>query len=230
MAQVQQNESVPCNFFKWADKIAPHKDKDLLIRWSRFGAFNDHVVVRKKKSSASDVGNRGHKGSTSPCTSINSSWGFSADDIKQGGVGDCWFLSALAVVAEKADYIERIVETKELNDKGKYIINLHVDGSWKPWVVDNFLPVVDSNEYKRRRNTMKHTTKKKNVKSNTIENALSKKKAPYNDSKTKERFDIKTEDVTQKIEMDSDEESDVDIIKIIDTVIIISFICVKVIK
>ena len=35
--------------------------------------------------------------------------GFSADDLAQGGLGDCWFLAALSVVAERHDLIARIV-------------------------------------------------------------------------------------------------------------------------
>ena len=39
---------------------------------------------------------------------MNGSLGFRAEDLRQGGVGDCWFMSALAVVAQRHDLIARI--------------------------------------------------------------------------------------------------------------------------
>jgi hypothetical protein len=37
-------------------------------------------------------------------------FGFRAGDLQQGGVGDCWFMSALAVVAARHDLISRLFE------------------------------------------------------------------------------------------------------------------------
>ena len=62
--------------------------------------------------------------------------------IQQGTVGDCWFLSALALVAEKPYLIECILPHKELNAAGCYQINLFLDGKWQPIIVDSFLPVI----------------------------------------------------------------------------------------
>jgi Calpain family cysteine protease/UBA-like domain len=62
--------------------------------------------------------------------------------IRQGTVGDCWFLSALAVVAEKPYLIQRILPHTALNTTGCYQINLFLDGTWQPILVDSYLPVV----------------------------------------------------------------------------------------
>ena len=85
----------------------------------------------------------------------------------QGTVGDCWFLSALAVVAERPDLIERLfrdgrgggVETakEELDRSGTVRVELFVDGWWKTVTMDNFLPcsleygAVDGRRVKERR-------------------------------------------------------------------------------
>ena len=39
-----------------------------------------------------------------------------------GALGNCWFLSALAVIAERRDLLEQIVLTKEYNPTGVYQI------------------------------------------------------------------------------------------------------------
>jgi hypothetical protein len=39
---------------------------------------------------------------------VVSDFGFRASDLRQGGIGDCWFMSALAVVAERHDLIARL--------------------------------------------------------------------------------------------------------------------------
>ena len=67
-------------------------------------------------------------------------YGFSADDLMQGGVGDCWFLSALAVVAERHDLIAKLFESTAPSKDGKYAVRLFLDGAWRRVVVDDRLP------------------------------------------------------------------------------------------
>lgn len=61
-------------------------------------------------------------------------------DIEQGALGNCWFLSALAVIAERPDILEQIVLTKQYNPTGLYQIRLCVDGKWQVVVLDDFFP------------------------------------------------------------------------------------------
>lgn len=92
------------------------------LQWYRFGTHTGHCIV--------------------------SPTGFSANDLSQGRVGDCWFLSALAVVAERPDLIGRLFgngKLTALNDNGIVQVNLFLDGYWKTVVLDNFLPCIVDN-------------------------------------------------------------------------------------
>jgi len=106
-----------------------------LMHWYRFGRHNGHVLVGPN--------------------------GFSAKDLCQGRVGDCWFLSALAVVAERPDLIARLfVDCNNGNDiqgtgscsgdcsaSGLIRVRLFLDGYWKTVIVDNFLPCMIVNNH-----------------------------------------------------------------------------------
>ena len=71
--------------------------------------------------------------------------GFRAEDIRQGAMGDCWFIAALAVVANRPELIERIVpEDTRTTTTGRYVVNLFMDGAWKEYVVDSLFPVDNS--------------------------------------------------------------------------------------
>ena len=64
-------------------------------------------------------------------------------DPYAGGLGDCWMLSALAVIAERPDLIRNLIDpstTTDFRASGKATFRLFIDGDWKNIVVDNHLP------------------------------------------------------------------------------------------
>ena len=62
-------------------------------------------------------------------------------DFGSGFLGDCWFLCAMSVVAERPTLINNIVITRDYNREGAYLIRLCVGGLWKMILVDDLLPV-----------------------------------------------------------------------------------------
>jgi hypothetical protein len=65
-----------------------------------------------------------------------------ADDILQGNLGNCYFLSGIAAVSEFPRIIEDLFKTKEPNfETGYYEVILFVDGRWVIVPVDDYIPV-----------------------------------------------------------------------------------------
>ena len=110
-----------CDFFAWAaDRNLQHTEQAMRLRWERFAPPRFKFARR-----------------------------VSAADIRQGSVGDCWFLSSLAVVAEREDLLNSVIgvsrELASIMERiGSYFIRFFLGGRWRAIVVDDLLPVKDA--------------------------------------------------------------------------------------
>ena len=125
-----------CDFFQWdahgsQGAAIIHQQQDAYtaaavlgrfrqVTWQHFGIQSSHVLF------ANNNNNNKSKSSS----------------IQQGSLGNCWFLSALVVVAEQDYLIQQLLPHEQLNDKGVYQVNLCLNGKWTPVLVDSYLPVV----------------------------------------------------------------------------------------
>ncbi|KAI4386305.1 hypothetical protein MLD38_004246 [Melastoma candidum] len=73
---------------------------------------------------------------SSPCLFLETA---NPSDVCQGRLGDCWFLSAVAVLTE-ASRISEVIITPEYNEEGIYTIRFCIQGEWVPVVVDDWIP------------------------------------------------------------------------------------------
>ena len=61
-------------------------------------------------------------------------------DVIQGSLGDCWFLSAVAAVAERPALLRNVFVTKDTSPTGAYQIRLCMAGKWRIYTIDDNLP------------------------------------------------------------------------------------------
>lgn len=63
-------------------------------------------------------------------------------DVKQGAIGNCWFLGALVQISTKPEYLERLfVDVSEEHFKMGFVcIQFFKNGEWKQIFIDTLLP------------------------------------------------------------------------------------------
>ncbi|KAL6567140.1 Calpain-type cysteine protease dek1 [Orobanche minor] len=74
--------------------------------------------------------------SSSPCLFSGTA---NPSDVCQGRLGDCWFLSAVAVLTE-VSRISEVIITPDYNEEGIYTVRFCIQGEWVPVVVDDWIP------------------------------------------------------------------------------------------
>ncbi|CAM9568049.1 unnamed protein product [Pylaiella littoralis] len=141
-----------CDFFRWADDDAPHTSQALSLVWRRF------APPRFRLSAAATGGAAAAAAAAADGGVGESGGGFKPQDIRQGAVGDCWFLAGLAVVSERPDLIGRVVGGNGplADDSGCYEVNLFKDGRWERVVVDSWLPCKDPAKLKGKEKGLDH--------------------------------------------------------------------------
>lgn len=62
------------------------------------------------------------------------------NDIKQGALGDCWFMCALSSIAEFDTLVKELFLQEEVSPQGVYQIRLCKNGNWITVTVDDYFP------------------------------------------------------------------------------------------
>lgn len=62
-------------------------------------------------------------------------------DINQGMLGNCYYLSAISSIAEHSDRIKKLFLSRNVNDFGVYCVALCLNGMWEEVIIDDQFPV-----------------------------------------------------------------------------------------
>ena len=77
---------------------------------------------------------------TDPCVFGDT---ISPDDIEQGQLGNCYFVSVLSSMAASPERVRSMFDTQEFNEAGIYLLKLYINGILTPVIVDDFVPCRD---------------------------------------------------------------------------------------
>jgi calpain-15 len=68
--------------------------------------------------------------------------GIEPSDIRQGSLGDCYFLCSLASLAEYPDLITRLFDFNQITENGIQVVWLNINGVWTRYILDEYFPTV----------------------------------------------------------------------------------------
>jgi len=69
------------------------------------------------------------------------------EDIHQGVLGNCYFLSSLSAIAENHERLAKLVLNKEVPKNGCYAIKVYIQGKEKTVVIDDLFPVFKNRNF-----------------------------------------------------------------------------------
>jgi len=71
--------------------------------------------------------------------------GIQVRDMKQGGIGNCWYIAAAAALAEYPERLDKVVENDNtINEAGIYAFNMYAVGVPITVVIDDKLPLMET--------------------------------------------------------------------------------------
>lgn len=61
-------------------------------------------------------------------------------DIKQGALGNCYFLSAISVLTEYPDRVRKMFVSQKMNKQGVFGIKMYKNGERQTVIIDDSIP------------------------------------------------------------------------------------------
>ena len=68
------------------------------------------------------------------------------NDVQQGSLGDCYFLSSITALTEYPFLIREKFRTRKFNEEGYYEMVFFIDGEWQIVFLDDYFPYDPSNK------------------------------------------------------------------------------------
>jgi hypothetical protein len=62
------------------------------------------------------------------------------NDLKQGSLGDCYFIAAISAVAENPFRVAKLILSKDYNPFGVHAVTLFITGVWEEVIMDDLFP------------------------------------------------------------------------------------------
>ena len=73
--------------------------------------------------------------------------GANINDIMQGDINDCYFLSAIGSLCSFPDFYNKLFHIKSISEEHLYGIYLYINGKWKLVLIDDFFPYNTNSDY-----------------------------------------------------------------------------------
>ena len=113
-----------------ATTLAPDGNLDKKPRWKEFGWMRA-PAIRDSQGLPLALFRHGD---------VSGEAAISPNDVKQGELGDCYFLAALSTLAERPRLIHELFVTDSISPRGRYVIRLFKQSLPKTIAVDDFFP------------------------------------------------------------------------------------------
>ena len=130
---------------KFYDQTFP-PNKQSLISLNQYGQFVDKARGPEQlKDFKEDVPGGPDSLTWKRVTDISPKWelfegSIEFNDVQQGSLGDCYFLSSITALTEYPFLIREKFRTRKFNEEGYYEIIFFIDGEWQIVFLDDYFP------------------------------------------------------------------------------------------
>jgi len=130
---------------KFYDQTFP-PNKNSLISKNQYGEFVDkYRGPEQLKDFEEDNPGGADRLEWRRVTDISSKWELfegkiEFNDVQQGSLGDCYFLSSITALTEYPYLIKEKFRTQQFNEEGYYEIIFFIDGEWQILFLDDYFP------------------------------------------------------------------------------------------
>ena len=119
----------------FTDDAFPHTSNDVFAFSDADETYRYHIPAKESWMRAKDVFTK-EKG-----YSLFGKNGVTPQDMRQGAIGNCWFISAASALSEKAGRLEKVFLNDDISDNGIYAVQLYTLGIPHTVIVDDYLPL-----------------------------------------------------------------------------------------